>query len=64
MAIADLYTILFYKVKHKKKKNKRKLVGETRMAEFPTDDEVGQLIKEHNADRAIIVKEYELLPFE
>lgn len=60
MAVAELYTVLLIR----KKKRKRKVVGETRAISFPTNDEIGQLIKEFHADRAITVKEYELLPFE
>ena len=64
MAIADLFTVFLIRTKEKQHKTKREIKGEVRLADFPTEDEIGQLIKDFKADRAIIVKEYELLPFE
>ena len=61
MAVADLFVITVFK---ERKKKKPKFIGKVTMADFPTDDEIGQIIKDLKGDEAKIERIYRLLPFE
>lgn len=63
MAIYECFTAFAIK----KKRGKRKIVGEAQFYYiFPDAEIIERFIKEHKADSAVIIKEYELgtLPFE
>ena len=61
MAVADLYLIKIFK---ERKHKKPKYINEICMAEYPTNDEIGQAIKDYKGDMAQVEQFYRLLPFE
>lgn len=61
MAVADLFIISVFR---ERKKKKPKYIGAVTMADFPTSDEIGHIIKSLKGDEAKVERVYRLLPFE
>lgn len=61
MVVADLFIISVFR---ERKKKKPKYIGAVAMADFPSNDEIGRIIKDLKGDEAKIERIYRLLPFE